>query len=82
MGGGVGESIGGALSSLGDWVAGGTGQSTPVQAAAQEPSISIQTPAQSVDRFTVSMEELGNFSPPAVGVGASRGAGMDMASFG
>lgn len=66
---------GGLLSSIGDMFG---GKDAPAIAPAKTPELAINTPAPSMDRFEVSMTELGNFSPPNVGAGASRSTGMGM----
>ncbi len=61
--------------SLGSIFGGGSDAATA--SVSQQPSMAIQTPTQSVDRFTVSMDELGTFSPPSVG-SAARSNDMGM----
>ena len=77
-GGGESSSLGGGLfSSLKESLFGGA-DAPAIAAPSREPSVAINTPAPSLDRFEVSMSELGTFAPPAVGMGAARGQGAGM----
>lgn len=75
--GGIGDSVSGMVSAVGDWLKGGS--EGPAQAQQIAPAMEVQAPAQVLAKYEVSPAELGNFSSPAFGnAGHSAGIGMNM----
>ena len=70
--------LGGLVSSAKDAFGFGKGSDEPARAAAPSPVMEVQTPTASLGKYEVSMNDLGNITPPPVGMVAARGAGMNM----
>ena len=61
----IGDGISNAVPGMGSFLAGGGSDGPSAPAIERAPSQEIQAPSRSEERYSVNMEELGNFSPPS-----------------